>query len=212
MARLVREVDPQVRLFADPLARDSDERLRQALPLVDVWCPNLSAYRKRPWQLEMIRDTGATVWSYMVGRREASAYADYRLHLWRAWQAGATGAGFWCYAQGGSWQDDDLWDDFNDRYSDFGVIYTSKGAPEDVSRAEAIIPGKRWEAWREGIEDYVYLHLLSEALRSSPNATTQMAWLAEQVEAVLAASDDPTRADWARAEVLHRLAAMQGDR
>ncbi len=208
IAGLVREVDPRVRLFADPMARDSDERLREALPLVDVWCPSLTAYERRPHQLEMIRETGATVWSYTVGRRESDPYQAYRLHLWRAWRDGATGAGFWAYAQGGDWQDADLWDDFSGNGSDYGVIYTLTGAPEDVSRAEAIIPGKRWEAWREGIEDYVYLWLFERAIAGRADADEQRAWLGEMVARVLDDPRDVSAASGARAEVLTRLSAL----
>jgi len=208
IARLTREVDPRVRLFADPLARDSDERLRQVLPLVDVWCPYLTMYERRPWQLDMIRDTGATVWSYLVGRREAPPYAHYRLHHWRAWREGATGAGFWCYAQGGDWQDADLWDDFSGGNADYGVIYTLTGAPDDISRAEAIIPGKRWEAWREGVEDWLYLWLFDRAIAGRADEAAQRAWLAQAVAEVLDGADDPARADAARSEILARLATM----
>ncbi|MBD3293537.1 MAG: hypothetical protein GF393_11475 [Armatimonadia bacterium] len=207
IARMVREIDPRIRIFADPLARDSDEVLRRALPLADVWCPNLDAYQRRPAQLAMIRDTGATIWSYTVGRRESDAYAKYRLHHWRAWRDGATGAGFWAYAQGGDWQDEDLWDDFSGRGSDYGVIYTLTGAPEDVTRAETIIPGKRWEAWREGVEDWCWLHAFDRAAQDRPDADTQRAWLAEIVAEVLAASDDPGHAARARERVLRRMAA-----
>ncbi len=209
IATLTREVDPRVRLFADPLARDSDERLRAVLDLVDIWCPNLPAYERRPWQLEMMRDTGATVWSYTVGRRESDPYAHYRLHHWRAWRDGAEGAGFWAYAQGGTWQDDDLWDDFSVPNSDYAVIYTLTGAPEDVSRAEAIIPGKRWEAWREGIEEWIYLSMLEQASADRDDAENQRAWLAATVAEVLGEPADTSRAAHARAEMLARLAAMR---
>ena len=61
-----------------------------------------------------------------------------------------TGCGFWCYSENQSksrnlWQHSGL---------DYNVIYTREGAPDNVSRAEAIIPSRRWEAWREGIEDW----------------------------------------------------------
>ncbi len=207
IARLTREVDPRVRLFADPLARDSDERLREALPLVDIWCPNLPLYERRPWQLDMIRGTGATMWSYVVGRREADPYERYRLHHWRARRDGATGAGFWAYAQGGDWRDEDLWDDFTGGGSDYGVIYTLTGAPDDISRAEAIIPGKRWEAWREGVEDWLCMWLFDRALEARNDADEQRAWLANTVAAVPAEPQEAGRAARARAEVLRRMAA-----
>ena len=207
IAQMVREIDPNIRIFADPLARDSDERLRAALPLADVWCPYLEMYERRPGQMQMIRDTGATLWSYTVGRREADAYEKYRLHHWRAWRDGANGAGFWAYAQGGDWQDDDLWDDFSGRGSDYGVIYTLTGAPDDISRAEAIIPGKRWEAWREGVEDWYWLWAFDRAAQDRPDTDQQREWLAEMVAGVLDAPDEPGRAARAREQVLLRMAA-----
>lgn len=204
IAGMVREIDPNVRIFADPLARDSDDRLREALPLVDVWCPYLEMYERRPTQLQLIRDTGATIWSYTVGRREADPYEKYRLHHWRAWRDGAAGAGFWAYAQGGDWQDDNLWDDFSGRGSDYGVIYSLTGAPEDISRAEPIIPGKRWEAWREGVEDWYWLWAFNQAGRDRPDSPAQREWLARTVAEVLAAPDEPGRAAVAREQILRR--------
>jgi len=87
--------------------------------------------------------------------------------------------------------------------SDYGVIYTLNGAPEDVSRAEEIIPGKRWDAWREGIENWGCLWLLDRELEAG---NERREWLASTVADVLAAPDDPARADRARERVLQRLA------
>ena len=206
IGKLIRSVDPKLRIFANPMLRDSDEMLRQAAPYVDVWCPMLTAVARRPWQMELIRSTGKTVWSYRVfhGKRD-HPYRSLRLTLWQAFKAGAIGCGFWCYAQGGSWRDDLLWDDFNDRYSDFSVIYTLKGAPEGTSRAEPIIPSKRWEAWREGVEDYVYLHMLRERMGAAKAKVAIDAALRD----VLGDPDDVSRADRQRRKVLSALAGLR---
>jgi len=183
-----------------------------AAPYIDIWCPALFGAEQRPAQMAEIRKSGGTVWSYSVFHgRHSPPYEECRLTLWRAFKHGAAGCGFWCYAQGGSWQDDNLWDDFNDRYSDYAVIYTLKGAPEDVSRAEPIIPSKRWEAWREHVEDYVYLHMLktaSAAERSDPPvpAAQARAELEAALADVLTDPEDVTRADRRRQRVLRLLA------
>lgn len=191
IGRVLRAADPKLRIFANPMLRDSADILRQAAPYVDIWCPLLSGVTQRPEQMRFLHNTGATVWSYTVCHgRHSHAYAEFRLALWRAFKHGAKGCGFWCYAQGGSWRDDLLWDDFSARYSDYAVIYTLKGAPPDISRTEPIIPSKRWEAWREGIEDYVWLHMLRAA--GSPEGHSLVA---EALRETLDHTADATRAD-----------------
>jgi len=204
MGKLIRSIDPKLRIFANPMLRDSDDVLREAAPYVDIWCPMLSGVVRRPEQMNLLRETGKTVWSYTVLRGKASRpYSDCRLTLWRAFKHGAKGCGFWCYAQGGSWSDDRLWDDFDDRGSDYAVIYTLNGAPPGVSRSEPIIPSKRWEAWREGVEDYVYLHLL-RAQRQRYGEAVENA-----LRRVLDAPQDVTRADRERIRLLSLLRSSQ---
>lgn len=212
---LIRELDPNLRIFANPMLRDSDALLRAAIPVVDIWCPKLRAMFQRPRQAEIIRNTGKTVWSYGVrsGKR-AHPYTDYRLMLWQAFQQGATGCGFWAYAQGGSWEDTHLWDDFNDRTSDFSVIYTLEGAPAEVPRTEAVIPSKRWEAWREGIEDHTFLTLLRERVAAAEPGSDQAARgrriLRDALDAVLSDPGDASRADTHRRQVLAAIVALNG--
>ena len=75
---------------------------------------------------------------------------------------GTTGAGFWCYGCTSN-----SWDDYDGGDPDYGVVYYAHEAPPSVPRTEAIIPSRRWEAWREGTEDYQYLYQLQETLRKA---------------------------------------------
>jgi hypothetical protein len=77
-----------------------------------------------------------------------------------------------------------------------------------VPRSEAIIPSKRWEAWREGIEDYELLRLVHDAARGA-EAAGQVDRAAElrnalrrAVDSALAAPDDPEAAEGARRDLL----------
>ena len=158
--------------------------------------------------MELLHHTGKPVWCYTVGRRLLPPYANYRLALWQAFRLGATGCGFWCYAVGRDWQNTDMWHESGWGYP---VIYTLEGAPEEISRQEAIIPSKRWEAWREGIEDYTYLYLLQELIESSPpseSVTEARHLLATAVQEVLDDPADLTRADRHRQKILEALRGL----
>lgn len=129
-----------------------------------------------------------------------SPYGGYRLSPWKAFERGATGCGFWCYAVGDQWRNRDMWREPSSLYA---VIYTLEGAPPDISRAEKIIPSRRWEAWREGVEDYTWLWLLRQRGQDDPTARRTVD---EAVRAVLAEPDDLALADAHRERLLRRLA------
>lgn len=67
------------------------------------------------------------------------------------------------------------WTDFDGARPDFSIVYDAATAPEGVSRAEAQIQSRRWEAWRDGVEDYAYLGELRRriALAREVGADTQ---------------------------------------
>lgn len=207
--RAIRSVDPGIRIFANPMMRDEDRFLTAAAPYVDIWCPALGG--KHPHHVDLLQNTGKPVWCYTVGRRMYHPYSFYRLALWRAFRMEATGCGFWCYAVGQSWKNTDMWRESAMLYA---AIYTLDGAPEEVSRKEAIIPSKRWEAWREGIEDYTYLYMLRELIDGAP-PSDRVAEARKTLEAaVQQVLDDPqnlARADQYRHEVTKTIIALSAD-
>ena len=64
---------------------------------------------------------------------------------------------------GGRW-------DSTGKGANWGLVYRTDVAdcPPEVSRRELVVPGKRWEATREGVEDYTYLYLLRRAIHDHP--------------------------------------------
>jgi len=76
----------------------------------------------------------------------ASPLHDFRLLAWWAWHYGARGIGFWSYSDtNGS----SAWDDLDSRRPDWAVVYESP---------DGIVSSRRWEAFREGLEDYALLY------------------------------------------------------
>ena len=93
---------------------------------------------------------------------KADPYKYYRAPVWQIWKEGMTGSGVWTYRNA-------RWDGSGKGFN-WGMVYRSDAAdcPAEVSRKELVVPGKRWEAIREGVEDYAYLSLLAEAIRAAP--------------------------------------------
>ena len=80
------------------------------------------------------------------------------------------------------------------------------GDPPEVSKKELIVPGKRWEAIREGVEDYAYLHLLTQAIRDASPETAAKAktLLASWIEEVLKEDDNPLLADKVKKQIMEK--------
>ena len=159
-----RDVDPRIRIFANARGDARGSAARRAAPFVDIFCfPDRAAGSGMPkWERELRKTK--EMWCYAAAGpgRSLSPLSYYRLQPWRAFARGERGCGFWTYtdpkrASGASWSDQVA------RAGPYGVIYTADGAPVETSE-EAIIPSRRWEAWRAGVEDYEYLIRLSRAI------------------------------------------------
>ncbi|HUW61895.1 MAG TPA: PQQ-binding-like beta-propeller repeat protein, partial [Candidatus Bathyarchaeia archaeon] len=150
MGKLAREADPKIRMYTDPVGRCTMEELRAMAPYVDIWCPNRNGYliKQNQDKLEFIKSTGAQVWTYECddNAKHQSALGYYRGQAWLAWHYGLTGIGFWSYCT----SKDDPWYRADREYL---LIYQGNG----------VVPSKRWEAIRDGIEDYSMLCVLRDA-------------------------------------------------
>ena len=141
---LLKSIDPSVQIYVNTIdTRGNPTHIAdlQAIDAwVDIWQPELSfaegngrrffAALNRPW------------WIYSNGESPAKARLpfDYRIMAWRAHRLGATGIGFWSYSDtyGSS-----AWEDLDGTRPDWAVVY--EGTP--------IVSSRRWEAFREGVED-----------------------------------------------------------
>lgn len=150
VADVVKRQYPTIRVyatlsaFADPAVSISD--LESVRSLVDHWQPSLAVVRGPlgSWFTRLQRDW----WLYSNPKspaKLASPLHDFRLLAWWAWHYGAKGIGFWSYSDtNGS----SAWDDLDSRRPDWAVVYESPSG---------IVSSRRWEAFREGLEDYALL-------------------------------------------------------
>lgn len=158
VAKVIREADPNIRIFANPMSGATKETAEILAEWVDIWCPQIELLdRARDEFLPLARDHADEIWTYEVltSAKTISSLGGYRKKFWYTWNLGFVGAGWWSFAQNDSV---DPWDGPSEAD---GFNCTVYNAPEGV------VTSKRWEATREGIEDYEYLWLLREAIRNA---------------------------------------------
>jgi hypothetical protein len=178
VAKIIRKFDPKLKIFANCYGGGPKD-FRKVVGLVDIWCPTIQlSLENRAW-LEELKKVSDEVWCYGGAAKEvyaarteffyhANFRSFYRLTPIKANALGMTGAGFWVYLdwKGGHW---------NDTLQSYDVVYDGREAPNDCV-SETIVPSKRWQLWREGIEDTVCLSghkdLLAELMLQSDKTIT----------------------------------------
>ena len=154
-SKLVRAANPRVMIYVDG---GGELPMFQALaPYVDIWCPGIYMLPDKSPLMDLVRHTGKMLWSYNCAYgyarptgpnlKNMNLIGDYRAAALFAFRHGATGIGFWCYNQGG-----DPWGRIDAEYM---LVYPGVRKP---------VTSRRWEAVREGIEDYRILAALRKHL------------------------------------------------
>jgi outer membrane protein assembly factor BamB len=158
--KMVKAIDPAILIYADG---GGDVAMYQALsPVIDIWCPGLGQAATEPEKMTIMRAPGKQVWSYDCGYSNSTAsgrtlkggdlVAQYRAAGLCAFRYDLTGAGFWTSIAGA----DDPWT--RTEGYDYMILYPGWTRP---------VTSRRWEAVREGIEDFRILTALRARLASS---------------------------------------------
>ena len=181
-AEFMRSVVPQMRTCMD--GGPPTEGLADVNPLVDIWIPHMS----RLWGDEKVHDLtafkglGKPVCTYTTDhpKKALDPHDYFRLQPWRVWKMGLNGSFYWGLFSTGT----DLWNDFDGSKEANCVMYTSPEGP---------VTSRRWEATREGREDYIYLYMLRESARQSGDDREQQIehYLSDLVDRALTTSHDP---------------------
>jgi len=121
-----------------------------------VWCPSFYMLSEGSPEVEFLKSSGKTLWSYDCAHYYArpigantktiNIVAQYRMAAVHGHHFGATGIGYWCYNVGES-----LWEPVEFEYA---LVYVNPDGTQTSSR--------RWEAVREGMEDTRILIALRE--------------------------------------------------
>jgi len=189
------------------------------LEACDAICPNLGIYNRlgkkaKDFYGRLVADGKRELWFYQCTGpvKLLDPYGYHRLQAWHCWVHGAVGQGFWAYADAGG---GNPWCEYLCRGTTYCPAYV---APDGVTTS------KHWEAVREGIEDYEYLHMLKKRVDELSRAGKASSALDKAKKLLV---DGPKRvavyepiswfderdrsvADQVRLEILDALVALSG--
>lgn len=182
------EGSDEILTFTDPHISSVNEELgRRNNSAYDIVCPHLPAFAT---QDETVRDAyaalaqnGQALWFYSCsGPTRHFDPSYYRYQPWYGFRYGATGSGFWAFGDAGgatSWNE----------YTAIGhTAYT----PLYLGR-ETVDRSKHWAAANEGVQDYEYLHMLTQRVAELKGSGKDPA-LQGRIERLLSTLPDETLA------------------
>jgi len=157
--KVVRACNPKVMLYVDG---GGEEPMFQAMaPVMDIWTPSIYQLAEDSPEMKIMRSNGQMLWSYNCGYgfsrpvgpnlKNINIIAEYRTAALFALRHGATGIGYWCYNAGG----ENPWERIKYEYN---IVYPGRSKP---------VTSRRWEAVREGIEDFRILLALKHRLEET---------------------------------------------
>lgn len=187
VAQMIRRFDPKLKIYADKWF-ESKSRFNQTKDLIDIWSPGIFDVLSNKNQYDRYQDMKIfdQVWCYTADltcerffvppyTRAAKDGRTNNKTFWRTLPITAAylkmqGAGFWTY------QDSDRTGWMKDKPGNYGVIYDGTVNPDKNCIPELIVPSKRWQQWRQGVEDAVCLtghkDLLDEFFQTPNNKLT----------------------------------------
>jgi len=148
----VRAADPRVRLYANPTGKLKVEYLEEFKDLIDVWQPEINYLKRDPDLLEWFQKNAKTLWAYEATDpgKELLPLGYYRSLGWLAFDLKLSGAGFWVYKYHDLWWPLDV--------GNWAVVYPS---------GDEVVPSRRWEACRDGQEDFRALYVLRAEIQKA---------------------------------------------
>ncbi len=215
VTKLIKEADPKITVMVN--STGTEEITRKIAPYVDIFEIHYAAWmgydKETRNRAKLLPKSEKFFWTYANPEpgdpQEAPIYSAYRVVPWGAWNEGMGGFGCWVHNYKTHWNSYKHEDGLN-----WALVYlaNTKDAPPGLSKKELVVPSKRWEAIREGLEDYCYLWMLRDKLaksegKVSPSLLSQAEdLLADSPKAVLANFKNTAMADTAKEKLLKVLA------
>ncbi len=167
LAKFIKSVDPKIRIFANSPGRKGSSELDQIAPYIDFWCLPENRSQSHLARMRLSKSNAVKLMRYdcQGDCKSLSPLHYYRLQPWRSWQAGDVGSAYWTYFAPPRDPMRSGWDDIENMGARWDAVYASDLAPVDCGD-ELLVPSRRLRAWRDGIEDYEYLHTLQQRLRA----------------------------------------------
>ncbi|MEK7719104.1 MAG: PQQ-binding-like beta-propeller repeat protein [Bacteroidota bacterium] len=158
--KMLKAKDPELLVYMD--GGGEAPMFKAMQPYLDVWCVGYNELPNKSPVMDIVRnDPGSMLWSYDCSYSYArpmgpnikgiNIVGQFRISALAAFIWNATGIGYWSYNLG-----DDMW---GRTMMEYPLVYKGAGKP---------INSRRWEAVREGIEDYRILVSLKAKLQQKP--------------------------------------------
>ena len=144
---LIKRIDPKLILYSNFFTAATPAEISKLLPHVNIIAPEKHCLSTK--YLSIIKPSRKKLWMYTVQSRNEKP-DDIKKLFWKMSEKNIKGFSFWAYGDAGGTP----WTPHDSHRHDYTVIY-------DGDKNE-ITPSKRWEALREGIEDYTLLNLLKK--------------------------------------------------
>lgn len=147
----VKRADPKAYIYADPAGLVRVEYLDEFKGLIDIWQPEMNLLKRDPELVAWFHQNAKRFWAYEAPgpAKDLLPLGHYRAFAWLAWHFGLEGAGYWVY------QGDDIWLTTDTNYS---AVYKS---------GDTIVPSRRWEADRDGVEDFRAFYVLRDEIQKA---------------------------------------------
>ena len=220
-AKAIRAADTGLRVWEDPVYQDMTKANQDMVAACHVLCPNRQIFSSRNqdyrdyFAAQRNKGTELAFYSCSGPVRLLDPYAYHRLQAWSCWRYGAKATFFWAMGDNSGAS---CWNEYAIKGAGYTPLFLD---------ATTVTPGKHMEACREGVEDYEYLAMLSDAIDEASKkgiagdlldrakkaldelpkqvcesgATSSWRWRDEKV--------DRTAADTARVAILDQLAALR---
>jgi hypothetical protein len=174
IAREIRAACPDMELYIDPAGMVTPETMKAFEGLIDIYSPQIDLLKNPDGKLlDYFHRLNKRLWFYEAPSpaRTFHPLGHYRVQGWLAFDYGLTGSGFWCYNSNNV---NNLWrvtapDDYDAVYND----------------GTSIIPSRRWEASRDGAEEYHLLMMLKRKIEQFKTGSEQQRTIAAEAETIL---------------------------
>lgn len=171
IAKEIRAASPDMELYIDPAGMVTPETMKPFEGLIDIYSPQIDLLKDPDGKLlDYFQQLNKRLWSYEAPSpaRTFHPLGHYRVQPWLAFEYGLTGSGFWCYNSNNL---NNLWrvtapDDYDAVYND----------------GTGIIPSRRWEASRDGAEDYHLLMMMKRKIAEFKTGSVHQKILATEAE------------------------------
>ena len=159
--QVVTKSEPEILTMVDPVFRSQDGSYLQMMADMKEVVPNRRLWKKYidwyPEVFELQRREGRQLGFYSCAgpARSFDPYSYYLLQAWHTFKIGGTYSGFWSF---GDDRGADCWNDFSG---------SGKGSycPQYLDQSE-VVSDKRMVAIREGSQDFEYLVMLRDRIKS----------------------------------------------